>query len=129
MNVSSLSLRRTVQKHELIFVVCAGAIAIAILAIGIGREKKQVQQSPAPLEVDVVKVKQENVPLFSEWIGTTDGMVNADIRAQVSGYLIRKDYTEGAFVKQGQLLFEENERLKGSPVVRMAKLPIVITSS
>ena len=107
MNVSAVSLRRSLQKHNLILVVCAGVIGIAIIfAVVIAREKKQVPGSPTPLEVDVVEVKQENVPLYSEWIGTTDGMINADIRPQVSGYLIRKDYREGAFVKQGQLLFE-----------------------
>lgn len=65
---------------------------------------------PAPLQVDVVQVQQQDVPIYSEWIGTTDGMVNADIRAQVSGYLLRKTYTEGALVKQGQLLFEIDPR-------------------
>jgi multidrug resistance efflux pump len=58
----------------------------------------------------VVQVQQQDVPIYSEWIGTTDGMVNADIRAQVSGYLLRKAYTEGAFVRQGQLLFEIDPR-------------------
>jgi membrane fusion protein (multidrug efflux system) len=62
------------------------------------------------LEVAVVQVQQQDVPIYSEWIGTTDGMVNADIRAQVPGYLLRKAYTEGSFVKQGQLLFEIDPR-------------------
>src|SRR5262249_23018302 len=46
----------------------------------------------------------------SEWIGTLDGMVNAEIKGQVTGYLLRKDYTEGSFVKRGQLLFEIDPR-------------------
>ncbi len=57
----------------------------------------------APLEVDVVQVQEQTVPIYSEWIGTTDGMVNTDIRSQVSGYLLRRNYTEGAFVRTGQL--------------------------
>ena len=64
----------------------------------------------APLEVDVVQVRESNVAIYSEWIGTTDGMVNADIRSQVSGYLLRRNYTEGAFVRRGQLLFEIDPR-------------------
>jgi len=49
---------------------------------------------------------QKDVPIYSEWIGTLDGLVNADIKAQVSGYLLRQAYTEGSFVQKGQLLFE-----------------------
>ena len=50
------------------------------------------------------------MPIYSEWIGTTDGMVNAEIKAQVTGYLLRQDYKEGSFVKRGQLLFEIDPR-------------------
>ena len=49
---------------------------------------------------------QKDVPIYSEWIGTLDGLVNADIKAQVSGYLMKQAYTEGSFVQKGQLLFE-----------------------
>lgn len=66
--------------------------------------------SPRPLEVQVVTVDQKNVPIYTEWIGTLDGFVNADIKAQVSGYLIRQAYTEGSFVKAGQLLFQIDPR-------------------
>ena len=50
-------------------------------------------------------MEQKDVPIYSEWIGTLDGFVNADIKAQVSGYLLKQDYTEGSFVNKGQLLF------------------------
>jgi membrane fusion protein (multidrug efflux system) len=58
------------------------------------------------LHVEVADVIQKDVPIQSEWVGTTDGMVNAVIRAQVSGYLINRPYNEGSFVKKGDLLFE-----------------------
>jgi membrane fusion protein (multidrug efflux system) len=58
----------------------------------------------------VANVEQRDVPIYNEWIGTLDGFVNADIKAQVSGYLLKQDYTEGSFVKQGQLLFEIDPR-------------------
>ena len=61
-------------------------------------------------EVDVVQVMQKDVPIVHEWVGTTDGMVNATIRAQVTGYLIKQDYTEGESVKKGQVLFEIDPR-------------------
>jgi len=70
----------------------------------------QGAKPPEPPVVEVVQVEQKDVPIYTEWIGTLDGMVNADIKAQVSGYLLKQDYTEGSFVKQGQLLFEIDPR-------------------
>jgi membrane fusion protein (multidrug efflux system) len=57
-----------------------------------------------------VQVEQKDVPIYGEWIGTLDGLVNADIKAQVSGYLLKQDYTEGSPVRKGQLLFEIDAR-------------------
>src|SRR5262245_24467300 len=70
----------------------------------------QGARAPDPTTVEVVQVEQKDVPIYTEWIGTTDGIVNADIKAQVSGYLLKQDYTEGSFVKKGQLLFEIDPR-------------------
>jgi membrane fusion protein, multidrug efflux system len=70
----------------------------------------QTAKPPEPPVVEVVQVQQRDVPLYTEWIGTTDGVVNADIKAQVSGYLLKQDYTEGSFVQKGQLLFEIDPR-------------------
>jgi RND family efflux transporter MFP subunit len=63
-----------------------------------------------PLEVQVVQVQQKDVPVYQEWIGTLDGLVNADIKAEVSGYLIEQAYKEGSFVSKGQLLFQIDPR-------------------
>ena len=62
-------------------------------------------------EVLVAAPVQRNVPVHSEWVATTDGYVNAEIRPQVSGYIVRQDYKEGAFVRKGQVLFEIDPRL------------------
>src|SRR5260370_10381105 len=67
-------------------------------------------QAGAPPDVEVVRVEQKDVPIFGEWIGTLDGLTNADVRAQVTGYIMRQGYQEGAFVKKGQLLFEIDRR-------------------
>ena len=74
--------------------------------------KGETASAPPPPRphVEVVEVLQQAVPLHSEWIGTTDGSVNAVIRAQVTGYLLRRPYIEGAFVKKGNLLFELDPR-------------------
>src|SRR5262245_50518894 len=65
---------------------------------------------PVPPEVSVTSVSPERVALTREWIATLDGFVNAQIRPQVSGYLIRRSFQEGAMVKKGQVLFEIDAR-------------------
>jgi len=78
-----------------------------LLLSGCGKEEKVQPQAPI---VEVVEVIQKDVPVYAEWVGTLDGMVNATIRAQVSGYLIKQNYTEGDFVKRDQVLFEIDPR-------------------
>ena len=51
-----------------------------------------------------------DVPVYQEWIGSLDGFVNAQIRAQVSGYLMSQNYREGALVKKGDVLFQIDSR-------------------
>jgi RND family efflux transporter MFP subunit len=90
-----------------------GAVCLVVVGLVIGAVRpKRVSgaQSGAPLEVEVVQVEQRDVPIYHEWIGTLDGLVNADVRAQVTGYLMKQAYQEGAFVKKGQLLFEIDPR-------------------
>jgi membrane fusion protein (multidrug efflux system) len=65
---------------------------------------------PPPPQVSVITVAPQQVSLSSEWIGTLDGFVNAQIRPQVSGYLVRRNYDEGALVNKGQVLFEIDPR-------------------
>jgi len=91
----------------------AGGLFLIVLGVIIGALRpKRVSGAPQgdPPDVEVVTVEQRDVPIFSEWIGTLDGLVNADVRAQVTGYLLRQSYQEGAFVKKGQLLFEIDPR-------------------
>jgi len=89
-------------------IVAVGIIlGVVILAV---RSSKPAQAAPRPLDVEVVRVEQKDVPVYSEWVGTTEGIVNADIKAEVTGYLLRQDYKEGSFVKKGQLLFELDPR-------------------
>ena len=76
-----------------------------ITMAGCGQESESTSTQTPP-EVKVVEVIQKDVPIHSEWVGTTDGHVNAQIRSQVTGYLLRKAYAEGAYVRKGRLLFE-----------------------
>ena len=77
-----------------------------LLVVGAGCHKKEAAPPPqAPPAVVVTPVVQRDVPVTQEWIGTTDGNVNAEIRPQVEGYLLRRVYAEGSYVRQGDPLF------------------------
>jgi len=90
-----------------------GVFCLLVIGLVIGALRpKQVSGAPpgAMSEVEVVQVEQKEIPIYGEWIGTLDGFTNADVRAQVTGYIQRQGYQEGAFVKKGQLLFEIDPR-------------------
>ena len=84
--------------------------ALLLNALGCSNGKVRAAAPPLPPVVEVAPVLQKDVPVQGEWVGTLDGYVNAQISPQVSGYLIRQDYREGALVKKGQLLFEIDPR-------------------
>src|SRR5579872_2824648 len=93
----------------------AGVAAALALAAGalilISRTKTTAAATaPPPPDVLVATVQQSDVPIQREWIGTLDGMVNAAMKAQVTGYLLAQKYAEGSFVRKGQLLFEIDPR-------------------
>ena len=85
-------------------------VALALLSSFSVPGCKKKPPAPAPPQVEVITVAPTNVPIVEEWIGTLDGYVNAQIRAQVVGYLLKQDYSEGSVVKQGDLLFEIDPR-------------------
>src|SRR4051812_16714277 len=88
--------------------VSALAGIVIVLLSGCGKEKEAA--APPPPEVEVVSIEQKDVPIYRDWVGSLDGEVNATISAQVTGYLLNRKYEEGRFVKQGDLLFEIDER-------------------
>jgi RND family efflux transporter MFP subunit len=83
-------------------------VALAIFASSCNRGRAAT--ATATPEVEVATVEQRDVPVFSEWVATLDGYVNAQIRPQVSGYIIKQDYVEGSVVRKGQVLFEIDPR-------------------
>ena len=86
-----------------------GIICFSVLFLLVDGCKKKPAALSKP-DVLVISVTPTNVPLFEEWIATLDGFVNAQIRAQVTGYLLRQNYAEGSEVKKGDLLFEIDPR-------------------
>ncbi len=100
------------RLHPCPFRIPAAGAALALAAILLAACQsvtKIAAQAPPP-SVDVVEVAMQDVPVAKEWIGTLDGRINADIHAQVSGYLLKQTYREGSVVQKGQLLFEIDPR-------------------
>jgi membrane fusion protein (multidrug efflux system) len=84
-----------------------GVGVLILLAAGC---KREAPVAPPPPTVLVLTVSPREVPIYQQWIGTLDGYPNAQIHAQVTGYLLKQDYAEGGSVKQGDLLFEVDPR-------------------
>ncbi len=89
----------SLRTHLLVLLALAGTLAC-------GRKPS----AAGPLRVEVTPVLQQDVPLAHEWVGTLDGSVNAEIRSQVEGYVLRQIYKEGAAVRKGAPLFEIDPR-------------------
>jgi RND family efflux transporter MFP subunit len=99
------------KRNRGIVAVAVALVSAAAVIVVVSRFKTTAAAPPpAPPTVEIAAVDQRDLPVVREWIGTLDGLVNADIKAQVIGYLLRQDYTEGSFVRTGQLLFEIDRR-------------------
>ncbi|MEN6373932.1 MAG: efflux RND transporter periplasmic adaptor subunit [Smithella sp.] len=109
--MQSIFIQRYPEHHPFyyprVFLFFAIVILFFVSAAGCSKEPKE---APKPPVVEVMTVIQKDVPVYKEWIGTLDGMVNATIRAQVQGYLIKQNYRDGDLVRKGQVLFEIDPR-------------------
>lgn len=97
--------KRTLAIGGVLCLIVIGLIVRAVLP-----SKHALGAPNASPDVQVAEVEQKDVPIYGEWIGTLDGLVNADVRAQVTGYILKQGYQEGAFVRKGELLFEIDPR-------------------
>jgi len=105
--MSNLSITKRLEKWPTYLAVIAPMIlSLGFAGCGSGRAAIKLPDT----EVVVARPLQQNVPIQSEWVATLDGYVNAEIRPQVSGYIIRQNYREGAVVLKGQVLFEIDPR-------------------
>ena len=102
----------SIEGKEMMKQISTALVSAVFLihALGCSNGKVRAAAPPPPPVVEVAPVIQKEVPVQGEWVGTLEGYVNAQIQPQVSGYLIRQDYHEGALVKKGQLLFEIDPR-------------------
>jgi RND family efflux transporter MFP subunit len=90
-------------------VICVASLLIAV-SFSTGCSRKAAQTAPPPPEVLVTTVQPQDVPRVLERVATLDGFINANINAQVQGYIVSRDYQEGSVVKKGDLLFHIDPR-------------------
>jgi RND family efflux transporter MFP subunit len=99
-----------ILRHSLVVGAVVGLIVIALIIGALRPKHASGAGAAAPPVVMVAQVDQKDVDIYSDWIGTLAGEVNANVQAQVAGYLLKRDYQEGSSVKKGQLLFEIDPR-------------------
>src|SRR5882672_1221295 len=75
-----------------------------------GCSNTKAASAPPPPVVQVATVVQQDTPIYSEWVATLDGFVNAQIQPRVAGYIIKQNYKEGSVVRRGEVLFEIDPR-------------------
>ena len=100
--------RERAEFPRLLCFLFAGTVAVSLT--NCQRTGPVAAGPPPPVDVEVAQVTARDVPTVKEWMGTLDGRVNAEIRGQVSGYLLRQAYREGSFVRRGELMFEIDAR-------------------
>jgi membrane fusion protein (multidrug efflux system) len=97
---------RTSRNSRIFHLIGSGALIL--FAVGCGSTKAAPPAPPATVEV--ATVVQQDTPLYSEWVATLDGYVNAQIQPHVTGYIIKQNYREGSVVRKGDVLFEIDPR-------------------
>ena len=98
------------SHHLTLFFPLACILFVAPLLAFIGCSQSHAAIKLPDTEVLVAAPVQRDVPVHNEWVATIDGYVNAEIRPQVAGYIVRQDYKEGSVVRKGQVLFEIDPR-------------------
>jgi RND family efflux transporter MFP subunit len=97
------------SRCGLYLIAFAPLLAAAALCVTACRKSAASVPQLTP-DVTVTDVLQQDVPQYSEWVGTTEGFVNANIYPKISGYIVKQDYRDGNGVHAGQTLFEIDPR-------------------
>ena len=96
-------------KLSLLIAVALAAAVATGTACGSKTEKVSAAPPPPPAVV-VADVKQETVPIYSEYVGQTKAKETVELRARVEGVLEKIYFKEGSPVKKGSLLFSIDKR-------------------
>ena len=120
MKICSLSLKHSVRfgrrntdsmNHQRLFTIVASGALLVFMLFAAGCSRKPAQAPVSAPEVLVTTVTPRDVPRVLERVATLDGFINANINAQVQGYIVSRDYQEGSVViKKGDLLFQIDPR-------------------
>jgi len=100
-----MSIRKSLN-FRIFHLVSLGALILSVTSCG----STKAAPPPPPATVEVATVLQQDTPIYSEWVATLDGFVNAQIQPHVTGYIIKQNYREGAVVRKGDVLFEIDPR-------------------
>ncbi len=98
------------SRQRLIRITALVAALHIVLFLALGCSRKKAEVAPNAPEVLVTTVTPQDVPRVLERVATLDGFINANINAQVQGYIVSRDYQEGSVVKKGDLLFQIDPR-------------------
>jgi len=98
------------HQRRLFTVAAIGAATLVAVSLSTSCSRKSTQVAPDAPEVLVTTVQPRDVPRVLERVATLDGFINANINAQVQGYLVSRDYKEGSVVNKGDLLFQIDPR-------------------
>jgi len=98
------------MTHRRLFTIAASSALLTLMLFTAGCSRKSAPAGPAAPEVLVTTVAPKDVPRILERVATLDGFINANINAQVQGYIVSRDYQEGSVVKKGDLLFQIDPR-------------------
>jgi membrane fusion protein (multidrug efflux system) len=101
---SELGQRTSFKRLTLVVFLSVGLLFVT------GCSRKPAQAPPNAPEVLVTTVAPQDVPRVLERVATLDGFINANINAQVQGYIVSRVYQEGSVVKKGDLLFQIDPR-------------------
>src|SRR5215467_11991912 len=104
--MSNLSITKRLEWPTYLAVIAPIILSLGLAGCGSGHAAIKLTDTG----VVVARPLQQSVPIRSDWVATFDGYVNAEIRPQDSGYIIRQNYREGAVVLKGQVLFEIDPR-------------------
>ena len=98
------------MTYRRLFTIAASGALLTLMLFAAGCSRKKASAGPAAPEVLVTTVVPKDVPRILERVATLDGFINANINAQVQGYIVSRDYQEGSVVKKGDLLFQIDPR-------------------
>src|SRR5437016_1858482 len=107
---ASISKDNYSMTHQRLFTVAALGALLSTGLLAASCSRKAAPAGPAASEVLVTTVTPKDVPRVLERVATLDGFINANINAQVQGYIVSRDYQEGSVVKKGDLLFQIDPR-------------------